>query len=159
VTFSVVGRDPTAAVQRLAGDGITVTGRVDDVRPALHEATVSVVPLRIGGGTRLKIYESMAAGTPVVSTTVGAEGLPGEPGRHLLIADSPTAFAEAVISLLRDPVRRDAMAMAARQFVVDRFDWSAVAEHLDRAIVETTTLHPPPVATVPRATGHPLGAS
>jgi polysaccharide biosynthesis protein PslH len=160
VTFSIVGRDPTPAVQRLAdGHRVVVTGRVDDVRPALHEAAASVVPLRIGGGTRLKIYESMAAGTPVVSTTIGAEGLPGEPGRHLLIGDDPEAFAAAVISLLRDRVRRDAMAAAARQFVVDHFDWSAVAGHLERAILETTVLHHPPVATVPRATGQPLGAS
>jgi glycosyltransferase involved in cell wall biosynthesis len=160
VTLSIVGRDPTAAVQRLAdGERIVVTGRVDDVRPALHEAAVSVVPLRIGGGTRLKIYESMAAGTPVVSTTIGAEGLPGEHGRHLLIADHPSAFAAAVIALLRDPLRRDAMATAARRFVVDHFDWSAVAGHLERAIVETTTLDHPPAATVRRATGEPLGAS
>jgi polysaccharide biosynthesis protein PslH len=160
VTLSVVGRDPTAAVQRLAdGDRIIVTGRVTDVRPALHEAAVSIVPLRIGGGTRLKIFESMAAGTPVVSTAVGAEGLPGEPGRHLLIANQPAEFASAVVSLLRDPAKRAAMATAARDFVVQRFDWSAVAEHLERALLDTTTLHPPPIATVRRATDQPLGAS
>jgi glycosyltransferase involved in cell wall biosynthesis len=160
VTFSIVGRDPTAAVQRLAdGERIVVTGRVDDVRPALHQAAASVVPLRIGGGTRLKIYESMAAGTPVVSTTIGAEGLPGEPGRHLLIADDPLAFAGAVIELLRHPLQRQRMAAAARRFVVDHFDWSAVAGDLERAIVETTILHLPPVAAARRAADHPVGAS
>jgi glycosyltransferase involved in cell wall biosynthesis len=147
-------------VQRLAdGDRVVVTGRVPDVRPALHEAALSIVPLRIGGGTRLKIFESMAAGTAVVSTAVGAEGLPGEPGRHLLIANEPAAFAAAVVTLLRDPARRAAMAAAGRDFVVRRFDWSAAAEHLERALLDTTVLHPPPIATVRRATDQPLGAS
>jgi sugar transferase (PEP-CTERM/EpsH1 system associated) len=160
VTLTIVGRDPTAAVQQLAdGERVVVTGRVDDVRPALHEAAISIVPLRIGGGTRLKIFESMAAGTPVVSTTVGAEGLAGEPGRHLLIADEPSAFAAAVVSLLGDHARRIAMAAAARAFVVRHFDWSAVAEHLERALLDTTILHPPPIVTARRATGHPIGAS
>jgi glycosyltransferase involved in cell wall biosynthesis len=160
VTLSIVGRNPTAQVQRLAvPNRVTVTGRVDDVRPGLHEAAVSIVPLRIGGGTRLKIFESMAAGTPVVSTSIGAEGLPGEPGRHLLIADEPRHFAAAVVSLLSDPARRQAIAAAARRFVVDHFDWSAVAEHLERALLDTTVLHPPPIATTRRTTDQPAGAS
>lgn len=160
VTLSIVGRDPTAAVQRLAdGDRVVVTGRVDDVRPALHEAAVSIVPLRIGGGTRLKIYEAMAAGTAVVSTTIGAEGLPCEPGRHLLIADEPAAFAAAVVSLLANPARRTEMAAAARQLVVQNFDWSAAAAHLERALLDTTAPHPPATATVSRTSDQPLGAS
>lgn len=159
-TLSIVGRAPTAAVQRLAdGAGVVVTGRVDDVRPALHEAAVSIVPLRIGGGTRLKIFESMAAGTAVVSTSIGAEGLPCEPGRHLLIGDDPDAFAGAVVTLLRDPGRRAAIAAAAHELVVTHFDWSAAAAHLERALIDTTVLHPPAVATIGRAAGQPMGAS
>lgn len=160
VTFSIVGRDPPAAVRRLAdGDRVVVAGRVADVRPALHEAAVSIVPLRIGGGTRLNIFASIAAGTPVVSTTIGAEGLPVEPGRHLLVADAPADFGAAVISMLKAPARRSEIAAAGRRFVVDHFDWSVVAGHLERALHETTVLHPPPIVTVRRPTGHPIGAS
>jgi sugar transferase (PEP-CTERM/EpsH1 system associated) len=141
VTFSIVGRSPTATVRRLADDSrVTVTGRVDDVRPALHEAAVAVVPLRIGGGTRLKIFEAMAAGTPVVSTTVGAEGLPAVPGRHLLVADEPDTFARAVVTLLRSREARRQMADAARALVVNQFDWQAVSGHLDAAITGTSFL-------------------
>ena len=101
------GRSPTPAVRRLAAEpGVEVTGRVDDVRPYLATSTVNVVPLRIGGGTRLKIFEAMAAGRAVVSTSIGAEGLPTENGRHLLLADDPTAFARSVVTLLRDAETR-----------------------------------------------------
>ena len=159
VTLSIVGRSPTAAVRRLAEDPrVQVTGRVDDVRPALHEAAVAVVPLRIGGGTRLKIFEAMAAGTPVVSTTIGAEGLPAVPGRHLLVADDPEGFARAVVTLLRSPEARRQMADAARSLVVEQFDWQAVSGHLDEAITGTSFLSGTPGA-VRRAEEHPLKAS
>ena len=99
VTLSIVGRAPTPAVKRLADEaGIEVTGRVDDVRPHIAAGAVYVVPLRIGGGTRLKIFEAMAMGKAVVSTTIGAEGLPVTPGRDVLIADDPRAFAQAVVA-------------------------------------------------------------
>jgi sugar transferase (PEP-CTERM/EpsH1 system associated) len=103
VTLSIIGRAPTPSIQRLAErHGITVTGRVDDVRPHVAAGTVYVVPLRIGGGTRLKIFEAMAMGKAVVSTTIGAEGLPVTSGHDVLLADDPHAFADAVVSLLRD---------------------------------------------------------
>ncbi len=106
VTLSIVGRAPTPAVRRLASEqGVQVSGRVDDVRPYMREAAVYVVPLRIGGGTRLKIFEAMAMGKAVVSTTVGAEGLPVVGGEHLLLADEPRGFARAVVRLLRDVER------------------------------------------------------
>ena len=109
VTLSIVGRAPTPTVEKLAdGHGITVTGRVDDVRPYMRDAAVYIVPLRIGGGTRLKIFEAMAMGKAVVSTTVGAEGLPVTSGEHLLLADEPRTFARAVVRLLRDVGRRRA---------------------------------------------------
>jgi sugar transferase (PEP-CTERM/EpsH1 system associated) len=136
VTLSVIGRNPTPAVRRLAEQvpGIEITGRVDDIRPYVARASLSIVPLRIGGGTRLKIYEALAMGRPVVSTAVGAEGLPLVPGRDLAIADDPAAFAAAVVGLLADPAARQRMAGAARRLVAERYDWSAVAGTLEEAI-------------------------
>ena len=132
VRLSIVGRAPTPEVKRLADDhAIQVTGRVDDVRPYVRDAAVYIVPLRIGGGTRLKIFEAMAMGKAVVSTTVGAEGLPVTSGEHLLLADEPHTFARAVVSLLRGPDRRAQLEQAARALVVERYDWSAVAGELD----------------------------
>jgi sugar transferase (PEP-CTERM/EpsH1 system associated) len=136
VQLTIVGRAPTPAVKRLADDAaIRVTGRVDDVRPYMDEASVYVVPLRIGGGTRLKIFEAMAMGKAVVSTTVGAEGLPVTPGRHALIADEPHTFARAIVHLIRDTERRQLIERAARALVLERYDWSAVAGDLEAALV------------------------
>ncbi|MCU1385744.1 MAG: hypothetical protein JWL71_4441 [Acidobacteria bacterium] len=136
VTLSIVGRTPTPAVKRLAEEpGVTVTGRVDDVRPYMNEAAVYIVPLRIGGGTRLKIFEAMAMGKAVVSTTVGAEGLPVTNGEHVMLADEPQTFARAVVSLLRDVSRRGELETAARALVLERYDWSAVAGSLEQALV------------------------
>jgi glycosyltransferase involved in cell wall biosynthesis len=135
VHLSIVGRAPTPAVRTLASPSIEVTGTVDDVRPYVNRAAVYIVPLRIGGGTRLKIFEAMSMGKAVVSTTVGAEGLPIVDGTHALIADEPRAFADAVVSLLRDTRRRAALARAARYLVVANYDWSAVAGELDDALM------------------------
>jgi sugar transferase (PEP-CTERM/EpsH1 system associated) len=135
VTLSIVGRAPTPAVKRLAAEhGVQVTGRVEDVRPYMKEAAVYIVPLRIGGGTRLKIFEAMSMGKAVVSTTVGAEGLPVTSGNHLVLADDPPSFAGAVVGLLRDAGRRSALEAAARALVVERYDWSAVAGALEKAL-------------------------
>jgi polysaccharide biosynthesis protein PslH len=140
VTLAIVGRTPTPAVKRLAEEqGITVTGRVDDVRPYMKEAAVYIVPLRIGGGTRLKIFEAMAMGKAVVSTTVGAEGLPVTSGAHVMLADEPQAFAGTVVALLRDPNRRRQLETAARALVVEQYDWSAVAGSLDQALTTVAT--------------------
>jgi sugar transferase (PEP-CTERM/EpsH1 system associated) len=136
VTLSIVGRAPTPNVQKLAKEhGIQVTGRVDDVRPYVGDAAVYVVPLRIGGGTRLKIFEAMAMGKAVVSTTVGAEGLPVVDGMHVMLADDPPSFARAVVDLIRDVDRRRRLERAARALVVERYDWSAVAGQLEQALV------------------------
>lgn len=136
VTVSIVGRAPTPAVQRLAAiDGVDVTGRVDDVREYIGRAAAYIVPIRIGGGTRLKIFEAMSMGKAVVSTTIGAEGLPVTDGRDVVLADAPAAFADAVVSLLRDPARRVQLEAAARELVVGRYDWSAVAGQLEEALV------------------------
>jgi glycosyltransferase involved in cell wall biosynthesis len=136
VTLAIVGRTPTPAVKRLADEhGVTVTGRVDDVRPYMNDAAVYIVPLRIGGGTRLKIFEAMAMGKAVVSTTVGAEGLPVTDGTHVMLADEPRTFAAAVVALLRDPNRRRQLETAARALVVEHYDWSAVAGSLEDALI------------------------
>jgi sugar transferase (PEP-CTERM/EpsH1 system associated) len=134
-TLSIIGRAPTPAVRRLASEpGIEVTGRVDDVRPHIAAGAVYVVPLRIGGGTRLKIFEAMSMGKAVVSTTVGAEGLPVTPGQNILIADEPARFAQAVVHMMRDVEARRALESEARRLVVERYDWSAVAQDFDEAL-------------------------
>jgi sugar transferase (PEP-CTERM/EpsH1 system associated) len=141
-TLSIVGRAPTPAVRRLASEtGIEVTGRVDDVRPHVAAATVYVVPLRIGGGTRLKIFEAMAMAKAVVSTTIGAEGLPVGHGANILIADEPARFAQAVVHLIRDPDDRRRIERAARQLVVERYDWSAVARDFEHALDRVHAAH------------------
>jgi sugar transferase (PEP-CTERM/EpsH1 system associated) len=135
VQLTIVGRAPTPAVAKLAEDtAIRVTGRVDDVRPYMNEASVYIVPLRVGGGTRLKIFEAMAMGKAVVSTTVGAEGLPIQPGTHALVADEPHMFARAIVHLIRDVERRHQLERAARVLVSERYDWSAVAGELEDAL-------------------------
>jgi sugar transferase (PEP-CTERM/EpsH1 system associated) len=157
VTLSIVGRAPTPAVEKLGEEpGIQVTGRVDDVRPYMSEAAAYIVPLRIGGGTRLKIFEAMAMGKAVVSTTVGAEGLPVTSGKHVLLADEPRTFARSVVRLLRDVNRRRQLEAAARALVVERYDWSAVAREFDDALgpfaqppSQSVTRHGSPVQSRP----------
>jgi sugar transferase (PEP-CTERM/EpsH1 system associated) len=135
-TLSIIGRAPTPAVRALAGiPGVEVTGRVDDVRPHVARGAVYVVPLRIGGGTRLKIFEAMSMAKAVVSTTVGAEGLPVTNGRDIDIADEPARFAHAVVHLIRDTAARRAIEAAARRLVVGRYDWSAVAQDFEEALL------------------------
>ena len=146
--FRIVGRDPVARVRRLAGvDNVAVTGSVPSVLEHLREAAVFVVPLRVGGGTRLKIYEAMAAGTAVVSTSVGAEGLEARSGHDVVLEDDPAAFAAAVIGLLRDPARRRMLGDAAAA-TASRFDWSAVVgafeDAVRRAISEARVTGTPP---------------
>jgi glycosyltransferase involved in cell wall biosynthesis len=152
VSLSIVGRAPTPAVRALASDSIEVTGTVDDVRPFMDKAAVYVVPLRIGGGTRLKIFEAMSMGKAVVSTTVGAEGLPVVDGRDAIIADEPRAFATAVLSLLRDAKRRHAIERAARSLVVEQYDWSAVAGELEDALSVSAGQKRPATKARPRRT-------
>ena len=136
-SLAVVGRTPGREVTELAQrePGIRITGTVEDVRPWLWESKVSIVPLRIGGGTRLKIYEAMAAGTPVVSTTIGAEGLDISPAENILIADEPEAFAEACVRLISDAGERRRLADAAAQHVETKHSWEAATVEFERALV------------------------
>ena len=128
-TFAIIGRQPTARVRALADRrGVTVTGSVDDVRPHVTSAAISVVPLRIGGGTRLKIFEALAMGQAVLSTPIGAEGLGLTPDREVAIADDAPAFADAAVALLRDADRRHALGGAGRQLVEARYAWARVGD-------------------------------
>ena len=128
----IVGMKPHPRLRTLAGrPGIVITGGVPDVRAYLAPAAVAVVPLRMGGGTRLKVLEAMAMGKAVVSTAVGAEGLRARPGQELLIADAPADFARAVVALLRDPARRAVLGQAAHTFVSERFDWATILPRLE----------------------------
>jgi len=129
VTLSIVGQDPPAFIERLAaGKGIRVLGRVDDVRPYVREATVYVVPLRIGGGTRLKILEALAMEKAIVSTSVGAEGLEVRHGHDILLADNPDAFAQSVDALILDSGQRRRLGKAGRRLVEQRYGWDALAD-------------------------------
>ncbi len=134
IKLTIVGRNPSRRLRAFnqPGSDITVTGTVDDVRPYLAQAAAAIVPLRIGGGTRLKIYEAMAMSKPVVSTTIGAEGLPLRDGRELLIADEPAAFAEAICRLVKEPSKACEMGAAAASFVSARGSWQAAAQQFLR---------------------------
>ena len=135
--LSIVGRSPTREILRLADRDplIEVTGTVPDVRPWLWKAALSIVPLRIGGGTRMKIYEAMAARTPVVSTTIGAEGLEVNPARDICIADDAEAFAGECLRLLAGDDLRDSIASAAWNLVEREFGWDRIARRFE-AILE-----------------------
>ena len=138
--FTVVGRNPSPRLRQLAAKaGVCVTGTVDDVRPYIAQATVYVVPLRIGGGTRLKIFEALAMGKAVVSTRVGAEGLPLVPGVHYLCANDPAEFTRAVVSLLRDPSRRRALGSAGHRLIEERFSWMQVGREFEAYCMEMLT--------------------
>ena len=132
----VVGRSPSHQIMELSRktEGIHVTGTVEDIRPHVRRGTVYIVPLRVGSGTRLKIFEAMAMGKAVVSTSIGAEGLPVQSGRDIFIADDPEQFANAVVELLQDPVRRRELGQAARQLVAERHGWDSVVRHFESAL-------------------------
>jgi len=126
--FHIVGHDPLPEVRAMAGrEGVEVFGPVDDVRPYLAAAAVAVVPLRLGSGTRLKILEALAARRPVVSTRLGAEGLDLAPGRDLLLADAPAAFADAVVALLSRPAYADELASHGQATVRRLYGWDGIA--------------------------------
>jgi polysaccharide biosynthesis protein PslH len=136
-TLAIVGRAPGPDILALAQkDGrITVTGTVPDVRPWMWGASVAVVPLRIGGGTRLKIYEAMAARTPTVSTTIGAEGLDVSHPDNIRLADTSETFANECLTLLTDREQRDGVAAAALQLVTSRYSWDAITDEFERLLV------------------------
>jgi polysaccharide biosynthesis protein PslH len=145
-TFVVVGRNPPRSIARLADAtaGVVVTGTVDDVRPYLASAQLLVVPLRIGGGTRIKIFEAMAMGVPVVATRLGAAGLPVTDGHDIVLADAPDDFADAVVRLLRDDARRQQLAREGRRLVESGYTWAHAAERVSEICEGVVARHSRP---------------
>lgn len=126
--FVVIGAKPSPEILAQAGPSVTIVGPVDDLRPHLAAAAAIVVPLRLGSGTRLKILEAWAMARPVVSTALGAEGLEAVPGRHLMIADSPSDFASAVLRVLAEPGLAEELGRAGRALVTERYSWRGAAQ-------------------------------
>jgi len=143
VKLIIVGRQPTRRVRALAAGcpNIEVTGTVADIRPYLKKAGVYVVPLRIGGGTRIKIFEAMAMGKAVVSTSIGAEGLPVTSGKNIVLEDKPEAIAAAVLRLLGNAEERRNLGRAARELVERQYSWSAAADIFDSTLFKVAREH------------------
>jgi polysaccharide biosynthesis protein PslH len=130
--FWVVGKDPHPRLAPLRDDpAVQITGWVEDQRPYIAAAGVYVIPLRMGGGTRLKVLEAMAMGKAIVSTTVGCEGFEVVPGRELVVADTPADFAEAVLRLLGNPAQRERLGQAGQDFAASRYDWRLIVPKLE----------------------------
>jgi glycosyltransferase involved in cell wall biosynthesis len=136
-TFTICGAHPVRHVLELAAvEGVRVTGRVPDTRPYLDDAAISVIPLRAGSGTRLKMLEAMAMARPVVSTQIGAEGLDVVPGVHFVAADSAVEFAARIVELLERPDERERFGRAGRRLAESSFGWPAVVSRVERAYEE-----------------------
>lgn len=152
-TLCIAGRRPSARLRRLGETtpGVQVTGAVEDIRPFVHAASVYIVPLRIGGGTRIKIFEAMAMGKAVVSTTIGAEGLPVSDPENILLADEPETFAAAVLRLLGSPPLRKQMGTAARTLVENGFGWNSIGAKFEAVLQEVAA--PSPQGTNNRSRG------
>jgi glycosyltransferase involved in cell wall biosynthesis len=132
--FTIVGRNPSQEIRSLAEiPGIEVTGTIEDVRPYYREALASLVPLRVGGGSRLKILESMAAGVPVISTRLGAEGLSVTEGENILLAETAQEFSRAIADLSENDSLRSRLKEAGRSLVGKKYDWSAIGAQLTDA--------------------------
>ncbi len=134
IQFYIVGKNPPSNIQALTRQpGIFVTGFVDDVRPYLGQAAVFVVPLRSGGGMRLKILQAMAMGKAIVSTSIGAEGIHAQHGRDLLLADSAGDFADQVVQLLKETTLRRNISQSARTLVCSEYTWEHSVDLLEQA--------------------------
>lgn len=132
----LVGRTPPPAIQRLAGPRVTVTGMVPDIRDYIARAAVVALPLRIGSGQKHRVFQSLAMEKPVVTTSVGAEGIALEHDVTALLSNDPAQIARHIVELLRDPARRARIGRAGRQLVLDRYEWSANYRLLDRVFEE-----------------------
>jgi glycosyltransferase involved in cell wall biosynthesis len=136
--LEIAGREPVPEVRALAGrPGVTLSANVPSMLPHLHRARVCVVPIFVGSGTRVKALDAMAAGRPVVGTTIGLEGLGVEPGVHAEVADEPGAMAAALARVLTDDSHAQALADAGRALVVERFSWDRVTPVFNAAILGT----------------------
>ena len=151
VSLEIVGRNPSAKLQSLVKrcENIRLTGWVEDIRPFLARGAVCIVPLRIGGGTRLKIFEAMAMGKAVVSTSIGAEGLPVHSGENILLSDTPEDFAKSVLSVLHDAGERQRIGAAARQLVEDNYSWQNVGKIFASTLEDVVARQHSPVPPIP----------
>jgi glycosyltransferase involved in cell wall biosynthesis len=130
-TLSLVGSNPSPAVLALrSSPNVEVTGTVGDVRPYYRDALAAIVPLRVGGGTRLKILEAMAAGTPVISTALGAEGLAVSPGENILLTETAEQWVAALEAVSSDGALRSRLAGAGHALVRERYDWGIIGSEL-----------------------------
>jgi glycosyltransferase involved in cell wall biosynthesis len=130
--LKIVGPRPTREIVAQRSSRIEIAGAVDDVRPHLAQAAAVIVPLRLGGGTRFKVLEALAMGRPVISTTIGAEGIEVEHGRHLLLADDPAEFAAAVTRVVGDAALAARLGETGRTLVNEKYSWTASARRLER---------------------------
>lgn len=132
IKFYVAGRDPNIDIQKLdKNNDIFITGRVPDIRPFISNSDICIVPLRIGGGTRLKILEYFAMEKPVISTSIGAEGLEVENGKHLIIEDNISKFPDRIVELMGDPEYARHLARNGRKLVEEKYSWSRYGEDLN----------------------------
>ena len=155
VELYIVGMDPSPAVRRLAdGSRVVVTGRVDDVRPFLDEAAVSVAPLRVARGLQNKVLEAMAMRVPVVASPAAFNGITAVAGRDLLVADDPEPFAGAVVDVLRDPNRREELAAAGLACVKLNHDWGTLLARLESLVTDRVSSGTEAGAASPRAAGN-----
>jgi glycosyltransferase involved in cell wall biosynthesis len=161
VTLAVVGARPAGAVRRLARDpAIIVTGRVPDLRSWLGRAEVAIDPLRIGAGLQNKVLEGMAMALPMVITSIANEGIGARAGEHVLVADTPDAFATAVIGLLREREQALVLGQRARRFIVQHWSWQKHFDDLETELVKLAAVSSRPPATVQAGCSeahHPVG--
>src|SRR3972149_6075873 len=141
ISFCIVGQDPPGELLEMSkrDPNIRVTGYVDDVRSFVSQASIYVVPLRVGGGTRLKVLDAMAMGKALVSTSVGCEGIEVTPGTDILVENTPVAFARAVVELLRNRAKREEMGRRARELAESRYSWVGIGKKLNDVYEETVS--------------------
>jgi glycosyltransferase involved in cell wall biosynthesis len=140
ICLNITGRYDGVSVEKLVNtERVNFTGYLEDIRPVVRNSWVCVVPLRIGGGTRLKVLEAMALGTPVVSTSKGAEGLDVSPGKHILIADEPGEFATQIIQLLNNPQLRQYLSMNASALVKEKYEWGMIGERFSTQLEQISS--------------------
>jgi len=143
VTFTITGSTDGVDLRSLPiGEGVTLSGYVRDVRPLLTRSSICIVPIRLGGGQRMKIFEAMAVGVPVVSTSKGIESIDATNNEHALIADTPAAFASAVINLLRDANQRRTIASNARRLMERRYDWEQLLTQFQSVVTRMANTTP-----------------
>lgn len=155
VRFFAVGQDPPAELRAMArrDPRVVVTGKVPDIRPFVRQAAVYVIPIRVGGGTRLKVLDAMASGKAIVSTSIGCEGIDVAAGTHLEVADAPASFADTTVRLLGDPTERRALGQSARALVERLYAWPVVGDMLMNAYAIAAETHARTPGRVPIAAG------